>query len=146
MIKGRIAKFNINPGLYNPFKPSFFHYYTVHVFKEKEYMYRYCNRLGQNEGEDYKGIVIPYVVERYIKEEDKWERKPKIGNVLLCDGYLYSRVISHEAVHMSTHFLRVLSLLKLDPISIDEGEELLAYCIGNCTSEIYSKLGKLGII
>ena len=146
MIKDRIEKFNINPGKYNPFQPSLSHYYTIHIFETIEGLRKYYKKLvpWEKNIDSTMGVVIPYIWEKMV--DGKWVYRPKIGDVLLYKNRLTVNIISHEAVHMSTHFLRVLNLLNLSKEGINDDEEMLAYCIGNCTSEIYKKLYKLEVL
>lgn len=139
MIHGRIVKFKINPGLYNPHLTEakyHKHYYMVHVFENEPYMWKYGTKLRPYQSEGYQAIVLP-----------KWKQKgdlivsAKIGDVLLNKDWLGTRVISHEAAHIATSFLRILKLLKLTE-QIDENEERLAYCIGQCNSAIVTGLYK----
>jgi hypothetical protein len=66
-IQGRIAKFRVNPGLWNPYKPGFGHYYDVHVFDCQNAMHDYalkrspCKRQKTEAGRspEWAGLVQP---------------------------------------------------------------------------------------
>lgn len=85
---------------------------------------------------DYGALTVPIWREKY--DGDRVILAPKLGDVLFYRDCLGSSCVSHEAVHMSTSYLRRIGRLKLDE-QIDDDEELLAYCIGGCTRQIVDK-------
>lgn len=144
---GRIAKFRINPGTYNPYKPSFKHYYQIHVFDIEENMWEYGYRLTRNEERigGYTALTIPTWRERFDSSSKLWIIAPKIGDVLFHKERLDITPITHESVHLATSFLRILSKLRLND-QIDDDEEMLAYCVGSLASQIVDKLTHLKIL
>jgi len=149
MAKGRLAKFKINPGNYNPYKPSFKHYYNIHVFDTQENMVKFGDRLrpGEHKGVNWSAKVIPSW--RHKEINGQIIIAPKVGDALFYQDRLIIRIVSHECVHMGTSFLRLLNFrnnydLKLGN-QIDDHEENLAYVIGNCCDQIYENLVKFGL-
>jgi hypothetical protein len=146
-IPGRVAKFRINPGLWNPYKPGFGHYFNVHVFNTQEDMHSYALRISSHERlrsdsevADWLGLVVP----SYRVSRDN-VISPKVGDILLWQERLGVGLVSHEAVHAATSFLRIMGNLRLGN-QIDHDEESLAYTIGSVTKQIYSKLYSLKVI
>jgi hypothetical protein len=145
-VRGRIARFKINPGIYNFYELSTAHYYDVHVFESPKAMYEYANRIVtdiENHQNEWGALTSP--VWRLCFENGKEQFKPKIGNILLWKGQLSVTVVCHEAVHAATSFLRLSQKLKLTD-QIDENEEILAHCIGLLSKQIYNKIYALKII
>jgi|GEM_PF-4621115 len=145
--RGRLTKFKINPGLYNPYKPGFGHYYNVHIFDTRENMRNFSNTIRKEEYPDkiYEAKVIPYWRVKELPDGD-YIVAPKVGDVLFHQKRLEVRIVSHECVHMATSFLRILNNYDLKLRSqIDENEENLAYTIGNCCDQIYKKINQLGL-
>ncbi len=143
----RLAKFEVNPGKYNPYKPDSRYYYHVHVFSTRESMWAAGAKISPWEKDHaarYGAITIPCWKEKPLG--NAWLRAPKIGDVLFHIQCLGSECISHEAVHMATSYLRALNLLKLGDQIDDDDEERLAYCIGGCTRQIVDELYKLHIL
>lgn len=143
----RSSKFRINPGTYNPYKPSFKHYYHVHIFDSQENMWAYGYRRTKDEKNKfgYGALTIPLWREKFDSKSKAWIVAPKIGDVLFHKECLGMTVITHESVHLATSFLRVLKILKLSE-QIDESEEVLAYCIGSIARQIVEKLYQLEIL
>ena len=146
-ILGRIAKFKINPGTYNPYKPSFKHYYEVHIFDRCEnlWTYGYSRTKDERNKAGYGALTIPLWRERLDRSNNAWIVAPKVGDVLFYRERLGTSVITHESVHAATSFLRILKKLKLSD-QIDNDEELLAYCVGSIASQIVNKLYELKIL
>ena len=143
-ISDRLAKFHINPGKWNPFKPDMRHYYNVHVFADREAMWRFGARVSTCKETGYAALTIPLWGER-VASDGQIIKAPKIGDVLFYRGCLGSECITHESVHLATSYLRVIDRLKLND-QIDNDEELLAYCVGSCTRQIVDRLYKLSIL
>lgn len=132
-----LADFKVNPGRYNPFRPSFRHYYRVRAFVEKKAMWAVAAKLSPWE-KDQDGGFGALTMPKYRQrpgENDEWIISPKIGDLLFCKDYIGSEVISHESVHAATSFLRILGKLKLND-QIDDDEELLAHCVGSIMRQI----------
>ena len=146
-VKNRIAKFRINPGKWNPFKPDSKHYYYVHVFSDKESMWAFGAKLSAREKDQhggYEALTVPIWRERYT-EDEQVIKAPKIGDVLFYQGRLGSECICHESVHLATNYLRVIDRLYLGD-QIDDDEELLAYSVGSCARQIVDRLYQLKIL
>lgn len=141
-----LITFKVNPGLYNYFPNSKKHYYKVLVFDSKESMWLAWKNASDSSEKyhngDFEALTISYY--GYREERESMIVKPKIGNVLFCKDYLDFRILSHEAVHMSTNFLRILNRLSLSE-RVDDDEENLAYCIGSCTKQIVDKFYKFKV-
>lgn len=139
-----LLKFALKPGYYNPWLKEYRHYYHVSVFPDNQAMWEYGRKLSSFE-KDQKGgwsaITIPIWREKY--KNDRVIKAPKIGDVLFDRDHLSIDVISHEAVHMATSYLRFLERLKLSE-QIDEDEERLAYCVCHCTNAICLQLESQG--
>ena len=146
VIKGRIAKFRINPGLFNFYEISKSHYYEVHVFESPETMHLYGEKIIRDIADhqnDWGAITSP--LWRFVCKGEKEYIKPKIGNILFWQGQLGVTVVCHECVHAATSFLRLYEKLNLSD-QIDDNEELLAHCIGSLSRQTYNKLYKLQIL
>jgi hypothetical protein len=145
-VQGRIAKFKVNPGIYNFYDLSTAHYYDVHIFESPKAMYEYARRVVadiENHQNEWGALTSP--VWRICFENDEEMVRPKIGNILLWKGQLSVTVVCHEAVHAATCFLRLSQKLKLTD-QIDENEEMLAHCIGSLSTQIYNKIYAHGIL
>ena len=141
-----LFKIKVFPGRFNPFIREFRHYYHVLVFETKQDMWDAGAKLSSFEKDQnggYGALTIPLWRERH--DGEKWIKAPKIGTVLFYKDLLGSEVISHEAVHMATSYLRHTKELKLSD-QIDDDEEKLAYCIGSCVRQIVDNLYKLKVL
>lgn len=145
-----ICKFKLNPSINNPFEIEKKYYYHVQVLENREELFKVADKLSpQDPNHNFAAIVLPFYVYRfdYDKEKDEFYSicKPKIGNVLFRKDYLNLEVISHEAVHLATNYLRLIKKLNLGD-EIDENEELLAYCVGGMTQELITNFYKFGLL
>ncbi len=130
----KAIRIKVIPGKFNPFIKEYHHYYHVLIFDHKEEMWAYGSQLSCCHRDDgYDAITIPTYRQRFV--DNKWVIAPKIGTVLFHKNRLGSSVISHEAVHMATSYLRITNKLQLSD-EIDDEEEKLAYCVGSCTRQI----------
>lgn len=144
-VKGRLAKFKVNPGMYNPYKPGFGHYFDVQIFVSKQCFDEYLVRNNIEAESNCVGLVQPIDKVKYSKRGTKVKRSPKVGNILLILEHLDTNIVSHEALHASTSFLRMKDRLELCDEGIDDNEECLAYTVGSLTKQIYNKIFKLGL-
>ncbi|HEY9748316.1 MAG TPA: hypothetical protein V6C63_06550 [Allocoleopsis sp.] len=144
-MQGRIIKFQVKPAKWNPYKPPFRFYWNVHIFESKTAMWAAGAKVSacdRDKDGGYGALTVPLWRERY--EGDETILAPKLGDVLFHRDCLGSSCVSHEAVHMSTSYLRRISKLELSE-DIDDSEELLAYCIGGCTRQIVDKCYEIGL-
>lgn len=116
-------------------------FWQVEIFKHKQqFLRRYRDITHPDcrlEMGDCQATVCPRT--RYRKD---MRIDNRLGYALYLRTSLTPEIIAHEAVHQSTHFIRVnrLSSLKLTT-EIDSREEFLAYTIGNCVQQFYYNLG-----
>jgi hypothetical protein len=97
----------------------------------------------QDQNGGYGALTVPLWREKIKNGE--LVKAPCVGRVLFYKDLLGSEVISHEAVHMATSYLRFINQLKLSD-QIDADEEKLAYCAGSCTRQIVDSLYKSKIL
>jgi hypothetical protein len=141
-----LCKIKVIPGKYSPFIKEYRHYYHVLIFENKQDMWNVGAKISPHQKDKngcYGAITIPAWRERF--DGDNWIKSPKIGTVLFYKALLGSEVISHEAVHMATSYLRITNELRLSE-QIDNDEEKLAYCIGSCTRQIVDNLYKFNVL
>ena len=138
-------EFKVNPGLYNPFSNSKKHHYHILVFNSKTAMWLAQKESSSPDEKYHDGGFRALTIAYKQSKGDPPLLKAKIGFVLLCRDYLNLEVLSHEAVHMSTNFLRIYDALKLGS-DFDDYEENLACCIGSCTKQIIDKLRKAKLL
>lgn len=103
-------------------------------------------KLSSFEEDEYGGygaLTVPLWRQKFKNGQSI--KVPCIGTVLFYKDLLRSSVISHEAVHMATSYLRITDQLKLSD-QIDDDEEKLAYCVGSCMRQIVDSLYKLKIL
>lgn len=144
-----ICKFKLNPSINNPFDLEKKYYYHIHVLEDREELFNAANKLSpQDRDHNFAAVVLPFYVYKfdYKEETDEYYSicKPKIGDALFRKDYLTLEVVSHEAVHLTTNYLRLLKKLNLGE-EIDDNEEMFAYCVGAITQELMNKFYKYGV-
>jgi hypothetical protein len=106
------------------------HYYEARIHDTVGSLLLWGHQKRGGHTVDYKAIVIP----DYNVDENG--RIPsRVGWVGLCLPYLDASIITHEALHIATSYLRLKGLLKLGE-DIDDDEETLAYTLGTVMSQI----------
>jgi len=139
------VKFKVYPGRRNLIQTSRRAYWNVYVYDSADGMFEHAER-HQSTGDKSRGyhaITLPIIKCR--KRDRHWALMPHLGDVVFHKGRVGSTPISHESVHMATHFLRLLNLLKLGD-EIDESEELLAYAVSSCVVQLVNGFYAEGLL
>lgn len=130
-----INTFKVVPSRNNEFISEDRFYYDVYIFDDKAEMISIAQQLNQGIVSTFGAIVMPTRIEEFSVELNDWQITPLIGNVLFHKSFINTDVLAHEAVHMTTNWLRTINKLKLND-EIDEEEELLAYGVGNIVNQL----------
>ena len=83
-------------------------------------------------------------IDEYEYRGSRWRRRPEVlGTGFFYVGGLTHDVIAHEAVHMSSYFMKALGLLT--DLRRGHTEENLAYAVQSCVRQIEHRLEQLGV-
>lgn len=131
-----IGRFRIYPSRDNHMLEEDGHYYEARIHDTMGSLLLWGHQKRRGHTVDYGAIVIPdYKVdtEGYISS--------RVGWLGLCRPNLDASIVTHEALHIATSYLRLRGLLKLGE-EIDDDEEMLAYTLGTVVSQIGTYIHK----
>jgi hypothetical protein len=120
-------------------------FFFVSVHPNRQSMLRKYRKLshGVKAQHNFGAVVMERQIENF--EKGKRDVQPVLGFVLFERSYLGGAVVTHEAVHMATTYLRrVRKSLRLNVNDIDI-EEQLAHYVERCAAKISAKLFELRI-
>ena len=120
-------------------------YWRVHVYPTRDKMlrgFRVIN-VSKDHREDFSAIVMPMT--EWQRAGREWKKTKLLGHVLFYARGLCGEVVSHEAVHMATSYLRRKRCSLHLNSQINDREERLAYCVGYCVGKITNVLHKARI-
>jgi hypothetical protein len=121
-------------------------YTTVKVFASLKAMYAYVKQTNwYNKGpipNDYDALCRSWV---YVK---KGRMQPEMGDILLVQGLLQSKFVSHECMHATFEFMRRKKVQMPDRLrGTDDryAEEIVCLAVGDMSSQVYMGLTKHGV-
>ena len=127
-------------------------YYTVHVFCDRDDMYKWFLKHQSTPDGNCNFAAIVESFKRMSLVNSRWKRHSEIGYVLYYLGNCGAGVMTHEAIHAATYYFQQRENKVLGGLSkyrhgkaFDVADERYAWVVGNLANQIVRGFWKTGV-